>query len=111
MAECRPRKKKNRSKLGLEKFLKSEGFEILAINLDESSKQAEHFSKKFELPFPVLLDPDGKMARQYLVYGLPYTVLVDREGKIREKIFGEQLWHAGEAFQKILVLIKGKNDT
>lgn len=90
--------------------LKSDGFEILAVNLDETQKPAERFSKKFKLPFPVLLDPDGKMAHHYLVYGLPYTVLIDRNGKIREKIFGEQVWHEGEAFQKILSLLNEKNN-
>ena len=86
------------------KFSK-QGFEILAINLDENPKSARQFVEKNRLPFTVLLDPDGSAAQQYLVYGLPYTVILDREGKIRFKIFGSHEWDRGEAVEKIKALL------
>lgn len=85
--------------------LKSRGFEVLAISLDENQRAVDAFLKEMKLPFPVLLDPPGISARAYLVYGLPYTVIIDREGRIRHKIFGGYEWDHGKPFEKITSLL------
>ena len=40
------------------------------------------------ITYPVLLDPDQRMAASYDVVGVPRTYLVDRKGIIRYKILG-----------------------
>jgi peroxiredoxin len=39
-----------------------------------------------EIPFPVVMDPEGAVARAYGVTGYPRTYVIDAEGKVR-KIF------------------------
>jgi len=48
--------------------LQSEGAVVLGISLD-SVKSHEKFRDKFELPFPLLSDPEHKVADAYGVYG------------------------------------------
>lgn len=87
------------------KKLKDKGFEVLAINLDENEKVVHELVKKYELPFKIFLDPQGKAAQAYLVYGLPYTIILDRDGKIRFKAFGGHEWDQGKEFERILALL------
>lgn len=85
--------------------LKDKGFEIIAINLDENEKTARELTQKLKLPFHVFLDPQGKAAQQYLVYGLPYTIVLDKQGKIQFKTFGGHEWDQGKEFERILALL------
>lgn len=62
--------------------LRANGFEVLAINVKESRLKAESFAEKKRLNFPILLDPQGSVARQYGV-GIPAVFMVDKQGKIR----------------------------
>ncbi len=58
------------------------GLVILNINVMESMKKASAFSKKYSLPFPTLLDEDGKVYQSYGVVGVPLMALIDRNGRI-----------------------------
>ncbi len=84
---------------------KEKGFEILAINLDDKVENAIDFAKKEKIPFKIFLDPSGKSAQDFLVYGLPYTVLLDREGKVRYKVFGGYEWDKGKQLERIQSLL------
>lgn len=65
------------------------GAQIVGISVDDSSSHAE-FAKKYHLPFPLLADRDGAVARRYgayadwkvLRYAKRYTFLIDPQGKI-----------------------------
>lgn len=71
------------------RMLKSQGFEVLAVNVKQSAAVAEAFTAQLDITFPVLLDPDGKMAQRYGVYAIPSNFLIDRKGIIREILVGE----------------------
>jgi peroxiredoxin len=58
------------------------GLVILAIAVQETQPRAAAFSKKYDLPFPVLLDSEAKVAQRYGVMGVPVTALINREGRI-----------------------------
>ena len=58
------------------------GLVLLNINVMESRKKALAFSKKYSLPFPTLLDEEGKVYQSYGVVGVPVTALIDRNGRI-----------------------------
>ena len=64
---------------------KDDGFEILAINVDENSEIIEPFLTKLgvDLPFSVLPNPDGSLPELYNIPGMPTAVFVDRSGTIR----------------------------
>lgn len=69
--------------------LKKEGFLVLAVNVKQSPEVALAFTAQLDISFPVPLDPDGKIAMRYGVYGIPTNFLIDREGTIREILVGE----------------------
>lgn len=57
-------------------------FEILAVSLDDDTKDAEDYATAEKLPFPVLLDPRGRVANSYSVDGIPTLFVIDKDGKV-----------------------------
>ncbi len=85
--------------------LRDQGLEVLAINLDENPKSVYKLLQEQKLSFKIFLDPQGKAAQAYLVYGLPYTVVLDRDGKVQYKGFGGHEWDQGKEFEKLRALL------
>ena len=73
---------------------KDQGFEILAVNLQEQDAQMSAFVDEMGLTFPILVDRDGSLSSVYRVTSLPTTFVVDREGVIRDRIVGGPLAEA-----------------
>jgi peroxiredoxin len=40
------------------------------------------------LPYPTLLDSDGRVTRAYQAEGIPHTIVIDRGGTVRSEIRG-----------------------
>ncbi len=65
------------------------GAQIVGVSIDSAASNAE-FAKKYHLPFPLLADKDGDVARRYGAYAdwmvtrfaRRYTFLIDPQGKI-----------------------------
>ncbi len=86
---------------------KKKGFEILAVNIEPDAKQEIHdFIKELRLTFPVLLDPQMKVAREYRVFGLPVSILLDRKGIIRARETGYNDWTDKESREQVESLLK-----
>lgn len=66
----------------------SKGLVIIAINLDQEHKLADQFIQEFNPGFPILFDPEGRLASQFQVTGMPSAVIIGRDGKIRYKHAG-----------------------
>jgi peroxiredoxin len=60
-----------------------DGFVVLAVNSQESADIVAGFLEEQDFTFPVLLDPDGVVMRDYRVLGLPTSFFIDRDGVIR----------------------------
>lgn len=67
---------------------KDAGFVVLAVDQMENPEVVNAFAAKFNLTFPLLLDGDGAINRQYLVSALPTSFFVDRKGVIRDMMIG-----------------------
>lgn len=75
------------------------GLSIIAISIDKKGKSAvEDFLKRenLTLTYPILLDPDGRVARAYQLRWVPVTIVVGRDGNIIEKIMGAKPWGSKE---------------
>ena len=59
------------------------GFTVLGVNVEEDSAEARKLLKKMPVSFPVLLDNESVVSKQYDVVAMPSTVLVDRNGNMR----------------------------
>ncbi len=64
------------------------GLILLAINIGDSSSEAEQFLQNHNLSLPVLLDTGKVVARRYNIRGIPTTFFIDKDGIIQEKIIG-----------------------
>ncbi|HEY3382681.1 MAG TPA: TlpA disulfide reductase family protein [Vicinamibacterales bacterium] len=63
--------------------LKSRGFEVIAVNLDERRQDAVDFLVARPHETTVVFDPEGASARAFGLAGMPTSFLIDREGRIR----------------------------
>lgn len=69
--------------------VKQLGGEILGVSIDNRDSHAE-FARKYQLPFPLLVDVDGRVAKQYgALWGFwplritrRHTFIVDPQGRV-----------------------------
>ncbi len=60
----------------------TEGFEIIAINVDEHTEDGLAFLEKHPVAYPVLADREGGIGILYGIRTLPHSFLLDRDGRI-----------------------------
>lgn len=67
-----------------------QGLQVLAVNAtnQDDASRIEAFARDYQLTFPILLDRDGRVTRDYQMRALPTTFFIDREGVIQEVVVG-----------------------
>lgn len=68
-----------------------QGLEIIAVSMSyDPPNQVLDFTQKNKIPFNVVLDVDGKIAKSFKNIRLtPTSILVDKNGRIVDQIIGE----------------------
>ncbi len=61
---------------------KSQGFNIVSVNVDTEYALAEKFLQTVPANFTVIYDPKGKVARQFKLKGMPSSYLINKQGNI-----------------------------
>ncbi len=79
--------------------------QVLAVNFKESDATVQRFVQHSALNLPVLLDPQGQIARQWGVSVFPSTVLVGADGRVQGVVRGEFDWLGPQAAQWIAPLL------
>ena len=71
--------------------LKGQGLQIIAVSMSyDPPNQVLNFTHKNKIPFPVVLDVDGQIARSFGDIRLtPTSIFIDKNGKIIDKVIGE----------------------
>lgn len=67
---------------------KSRGLRTLGVVYQDSSESARDFMTRYEQTYPGLLDPDGRTAIDYGVFGIPETFFIDGAGVVRARQIG-----------------------
>ncbi|MFD2329691.1 TlpA family protein disulfide reductase [Cohnella sp. GCM10020058] len=64
--------------------------ELYGVNATkyDTVRGAKDFVKEKAIPFPVLMDKDGKVGDEYKVFSYPISFIVDRKGVVRQRIEG-----------------------
>jgi thioredoxin-dependent peroxiredoxin len=87
---------------------KTQDIQILGVSFD-GAESHQAFKKKFNLPFPLLVDSDKKIALAYGVKGDKYanrdTLLIDKQGKILKIMRGVD---PKEHSREVLATFQGK---
>ena len=72
--------------------LAPEGFEMLAVSVDDGPEPVREFQERLALSFPILLDPEKSVAETYQAFRFPETVLVARDGTLAARYIGPREW-------------------
>ena len=67
---------------------RSNGLRVLGIVYQDSSENARDFMARYGQAYPGLLDPDGRTAIDYGVFGIPETFFIDATGVVRSRQVG-----------------------
>jgi peroxiredoxin len=70
---------------------------VLAVNVKETASTVRRFMAAQRIDMPVVLDPQGDLARQWGVRVYPTTVLIGPDGRARWRVVGEVDWQGAEA--------------
>ena len=81
---CAPCKKSFPALNVLHQKLKSQGFEVVAINLDEDKNAADKFLQEVPVDFTVLRDAKGELSDQYIVETMPTSFILDKNGVVQK---------------------------
>jgi len=82
-----------------------QGFEIIAINMDQESILATKFLQRYPNKLTIAFDPQGVVAEQYEIMGLPNSFILNRKGEIVYKHVGFRLAELDKYEAEILSLL------
>ena len=64
---------------------------FVGVVYEDSREDAMRFVAEFKQTYPAVLDPDGRTAIDYAVFGIPETFFIDAAGVIRSRQIGTLL--------------------
>lgn len=73
--------------------LADQPFIILAVNLGETRQEIEQFVKQHPVNFPILLDPEQSLPKDWRVFAFPTSFILDKQGRIRYSVAGAIDWN------------------
>ncbi len=86
---------------------KKEDLVILAVSIDRLGEPVvKPFVKELELTFPILLSPDGRVQRIYMVNALPSSFIIDKSGRVVTRVVGARNWFGAETIETFEYLIR-----
>lgn len=85
----------------LQKRLANKNIVILAINIGEDADTIFEFIGDYNINFPLLMDLDSAVIKNYPVIGLPTSYVIDPEGRTVYRAIGGREWDAPEIIQKL----------
>lgn len=61
---------------------RGKGLVVFHVDIQEPVDRIKGFIKQYKVTYPILLDTDAKVSKQYKVVGVPANVLITKEGRI-----------------------------
>lgn len=86
--------------------LRGEDFELLAVSVDDGEEEVAEFHERLSLSFPVLLDPEKRVAREYQTFRFPETFLIGPDGVVVERYIGPKDWDAPAYVERLRKLLE-----
>ncbi|HRK01414.1 MAG TPA: TlpA disulfide reductase family protein, partial [Oligoflexia bacterium] len=87
--------------------LKNEGFEVIALNVDENPNDVvPNLAKKLELKFPVYLEPKNTLTDFFSVVAIPYSVVLGKDQRVLWAESGERDWSAPAIVEELRKALK-----
>ena len=89
---CKPCEEEMPAMQRLASALAGTDFELLAVSVDQSPDEVRAYRDRLGLHFPILLDPEKRVASAYQSYRYPESYLIDRDGRILSRYIGPRDW-------------------
>jgi peroxiredoxin len=67
---------------------RAQGLAVVGVFIEEDQAAVSEYAKRVGFTFPLVADPQGKIADIYRTYGIPIHFFVGRDGTIRDVRFG-----------------------
>ena len=103
---CKPCEDEMPAMERLYRELRPEGFELLAISVDDSPEPVRAFRDRLSLSFPILVDSEQEVAELYQTFRFPESLLVDRNGTVIERYIGPREWDSPAYLGRIRRLLR-----
>ena len=84
---------------------KNSDFVVLAIDVQEKREVVKRYAESEKLPFPVLLDINGKVSYDYGIRAHPAHFLIDGHGEVIGSALGAREWSSVESRNLIQFLV------
>ena len=85
---------------------RNQGLEILAVNVGESTNTAKDFIDLHGFSYPIMMDTNQSVARQYGIQYFPTTFIVDRSGTVINMSIGFKQWDTPEMIAAFELLLR-----
>ncbi|PTM59247.1 thiol-disulfide oxidoreductase ResA [Desmospora activa] len=66
-------------------------FVVVGVNIAETPVSVKGFARQLELDFPIVLDRNREVTKQYNIGPIPSSVFLDKEGKVVRKQDGQMV--------------------
>jgi peroxiredoxin len=86
---CTPCKREVPALVSVYERFQEQGFVVLGVDYQEPVDDVRGFVEEWGMSYPVLLDADAAVVRQYRLTGIPESYLIDQDGVLRERRIGE----------------------
>lgn len=67
---------------------KNKGFEVVSINIHENELPVGNFASQYGLTFPIWMDKDKEVVKQYKIGPIPSSFFINRDGIIIKRVEG-----------------------
>jgi peroxiredoxin len=102
---CPPCRQEMPSMVTFYEMFKDEGVTILGVSEDHDPEVVKAFVKKYQIPFPVLLDRDKIVFKLYRATGVPETHLINERGVIEASWIGPFDWTGPRILNSVRTLL------
>ena len=92
----------------LKRMMQGAEFQLISINYAESPQHIREFMRKVAVDFPVLVDPDGKLAGKWKVVAFPSTFVIGPDGRIQYGANAAIHWDEPAVVKKLMQLAESR---
>jgi peroxiredoxin len=90
----------------LHQALKSEGLEVVAVDLGEPERKVAAYVRNMGLTFTTLLDTRSQVGGMYGIRSIPTTFIIDQEGWLLGMALGAREWSSKESIEMFRLLLR-----
>jgi peroxiredoxin len=104
---CKPCEAEMPAMQRLYQRLQPQGFELLAVSVDDGDAEVAAFRDRLGLTFPILRDPGRSVATRYQSLRFPESWLIGPDGVVAARFIGPREWDAPEYERSVRALLAG----